>query len=338
MLSLRYSQGETGPVKRRTFITLLGAASAWPLATRAQQPAMPMVGYLSSLGQSISARLDSRFRRGLADLGFVEGQNISVEYRWITDSYDALPAMAADLVRRQVAVIFAVGPPAVLAAKAASPASPIIFVTGADPLKFGFVASFNKPGGNITGIWMVLTTLTEKRLQLMHDLLPKAKLIGLLVNPSSPVAEPQIREAQAVAGALGVRLTVLSAVNENDFDQVFISLAQQRADALFVSADPFFASKREHLVALAAEHRMPATYEFREFVEAGGLMSYGTVLSDGFYKGGHYVGEILKGVRPADLPVEQVEKYELVINLKTAKALGLTVPDRFLGIADEAIE
>jgi ABC-type uncharacterized transport system substrate-binding protein len=326
-------------MRRRNFIALLGgAAAAWPLAGRAQQPAVPLIGYLSSLGQAISLRWDVAFRRGLSDVAYVEGQNVSVEYRWITDRYDALPAMAADLVQRQVAVIFAVGPPAVLAAKAASPTIPIVFVTGADPLKFGVVAIFNKPGGNITGVWMVLTALAEKRLQFMHDLLPKAELIGLLVNPASPVAEPQIREAQGAAHVLGVRLTVLRAVSESDFDQVFVSLAQQRADALFVSADPFFASKRERLVALAAEHAIPATYEFREFVEAGGLMSYGTVLSDGFYKGGNYVGKVLKGTKPADLPVEQVDKFELVINLKTAKALGLTVPDKLLGLADEAIE
>jgi len=328
-----------GQLKRREFITLLGGTAAtWPLAARAQRPAMPVIGYLSSLGQAISVRFDAAFRRSLSDVGYVEGHNVSVEYRWIADRYDALPAMAADLVQRQVAVIFAVGPPAVLAIKAASPTIPIVFVTGADPLKFGFVASFNKPGGNITGIWMVLTALAEKRLQLMHDLLPKAELIGLLVNPASPVAEPQIREAQAAAHVLGVRLTILSAASENDFDQVFVNLAQQHADALFVSADPFFASKREHLVALAAQHAMPATYEFREFVEAGGLMSYGTVLSDGFYKGGNYVGKVLKGTKPADLPVEQVDKFELVINLKTAKALGLKLPDSFLLRADEVIE
>jgi len=326
-------------VKRREFITLLGGAVvAWPRLARAQQPAMPVIGYLSSLGQAISVRFDAAFRRGLSDVGYVEGHNVSVEYRWIADRYDALPAMAADLVQRQVAVIFAVGPPAVLAAQAASPTIPIVFVTGADPLRFGFVASFNKPGGNITGIWMVLTALAEKRLQLMHDLLPKAELIGLLVNPASPVAEPQVREAQAAAHVLGVRLTILSAASENDFDQVFVNLAQQHADALFVSADPFFASKREHLVALAAQHAMPATYEFREFVEAGGLMSYGTVLTDGFHKGGNYVGKVLKGTKPADLPVEQVNKFELLINLKTAKALGLTVPDKLLGLADEVIE
>jgi len=326
-------------MKRREFITFLGgAAAAWPLSARAQQSTMPVIGYLSSLGQAISVRFDAAFRRGLSDLGYVESQNVSVEYRWITDRYDALPAMAADLVQRQVAVIFAVGPPAVLAANAAGPTIPIVFVTGADPLRFGFIASFNKPGGNITGIWMVLTALAEKRLQLMHDLLPKAELIGLLVNPASPVAEPQIREVQAAAHVLGVRLTVLSAVSENDFEQVFASLAQQHADALFVSADPFFASKREHLVALAAQHAMPTTYEFREFVEAGGLMSYGSVLSDGFYKGGNYVGKVLKGTKPADLPVEQVNKFELVINLKTAKALGLTVPPTLLARADEVIE
>ena len=211
--SVRGARGNSRPYRdRREFITLLGGVAAWPLTARGQQMAMPVIGYLSSLGQAISVRLDAAFRRGLSDMGYFEGQDVSVEYRWITDRYEALPGMAADLVQRQATVIFALGPPAVLAAKAASPTTPIVFVTGADPLKFGFVASFNKPGGNITGIWMVLTALTEKRLQLMHDLLPKAQLIGLLVNPASPVAEPQIREAQAAAHVLGVRLTVLSAV------------------------------------------------------------------------------------------------------------------------------
>src|ERR1700745_4082735 len=220
-------------MKRRNFIALLGGtAAAWPLAARAQSSSVPVIGYLSSLGQAISVRFDAAFRRGLSDMGYFEGQNVPVQYRWITDRYDALPAMATDLVQRQATVIFALGPPAVLAAKAASGTVPIVFVTGADPLKFGFVASFNKPGGNITGIWMVLTALAEKRLQLMHDLLPKAELIGLLVNPASPVAEPQVREAQAAAQLLGVRLTILSAASENDFDQVFVNLAQQHADAL----------------------------------------------------------------------------------------------------------
>jgi putative ABC transport system substrate-binding protein len=283
-------------------------------------------------------RFDAAFRRGLYDMGYVEGQNVSIQYRWLVDRYDALPVMAADLVQRQVAVILALGPPAVLAAKAVTTTIPIIFVTGADPLKFGFVTSFNKPGANITGIWMVLTVLAEKRLQLLHDLVPKAELFALLVNPASPVSEPQTRDAQAAANSLGVRLTVVNAVTENDFDQVFASLGQQHAGALIVSADPFFASKREHLVALAARHAIPTLYEIREFVEAGGLMSYGTVLTDGYYKGGNYVGQVLKGTKPADLPVEQVDKFELIINLKTAGALGLTIPSGVLAIADEVIE
>src|ERR1700738_49558 len=326
-------------IGRREFIvTLGGAAAAWPPAARGQQAALPATGYLSSLTQADSVRFDAALRRGLSDMGYVEGQNISIQYRWITDRYDALAAMAADLVRDQVAVILAIGPPAVLVAKAATQTIPIVFVTGADPLKFGFVASFNKPGANITGIWMVTTVLAEKRLQLLHDLVPKAELIGLLINPTSPVAEPQTRDAQAAASALGVKLTVLSAVTENDFDQVFASFAQQHADALLVIADPFFSSRREHLVALAARHAIPTLYEFREFVEAGGLVSYGTVLRDGYYKGGNYVARILKGAKPADLPVEQIDKFELVINATTAKALGLARPPTLLALADEVIE
>jgi putative ABC transport system substrate-binding protein len=326
-------------MKRREFIAGFGGAVAWPVVARAQQLAMPVVGYISSLSQAYSVRRsDAAFRRGLSDMGYIEGQNLSIRYHWITDRYDVLPAMAADLVQRKVAAIIAIGPSAVIAAKAATQTIPIIFVTGADPLKFGFVASFNKPSGNITGIWMVLTALAEKRLQLLHDLLPKAELIGLLVNPTSPVAEPQIREAQAAAHALGFRITLLKAVTESDLVQVFASLGQQRADALFVSADPLFASESKRIVTLAAEHGVPAIYEFREYPEDGGLMSYGTVLSDGYYRGGHYVGRVLKGAAPADLPVEKVDKFELVINLRTAKALRITVPDRLLATADDVIE
>jgi putative tryptophan/tyrosine transport system substrate-binding protein len=326
-------------MRRREFITLLGGAvAAWPLAARAQQPAMPVIGYISSLTQADSVQFDAAFRRGLSEMGYVEGQNVRIEYRWITDRYSPLPAMATDLVQRQVVMIGAFGPPAVLAAKAATATIPIVFVTGADPIKFGFVASFNRPGGNISGIWIVSTVLAQKRMQLIRELLPKAELIALLVNPTSPVAEPQTRDAQAAADALGLKLSVLSAVTENDFDQVFATLIQQQADALFISADPFLSSRREHLVGLAARHAIPTLYEIREFVEAGGLMSYGTVLREGYYKGGIYAGRILRGVNPADLPVEQVNKLELVINLKTARTLGLQIPDKLLALADEVVE
>ena len=326
-------------MRRREFIGFIGCAAAWPLGARAQQRSpMPVVGYLSSLTQADSVNVDAAFRRGLSEMGFFEGQNLSIDYHWITDRYDSLPATAADLVQRQVAIIVAFGPPAVLAANASTATIPIVFVTGADPIKFGFVKSFNRPGGNATGIWMVTTVLAEKRLQLMHQLLPKAELIALLINPTSPVAELQIRDAQAAARTLSLKLNVVNAVTENDFDQVFASLIKQRPDALFVSADPFFSSRRQHLVALSARYAIPTLYEFREFVEAGGLVSYGPFLRDGYYKGGVYAGRILKGARPADLPVEQVNKLELVINLKTAKTLGLTISPNLLALTDEVIE
>jgi putative ABC transport system substrate-binding protein len=322
-------------MRRREFILLLGGAAAvWPLAARAQQAAMPVIGYLSSLAQSVSVNFDAAFRRGLAEMGYVEGQNVSIDYRWVTDRYDPLPTMAADLVQRQVAVICALGPPAVLAAKAATTSIPIVFVTGADPIKFGFVASFNRPGGNTTGIWIVSTVLA----QLMRELLPQAELIALLVNPKSPVAEPQRQDAQEAARSLGLKLSVLTAVSEHDFDQVFATLVLEKAAALFVTADPLFYSRREQLVALAARHSIPTLYEIREYVEVGGLMSYGTVFRDGYYKGGTYVGRILRGVKPADLPVEQVNKLELVINVRTARTLSLAIPSTLLALADEVIE
>jgi putative tryptophan/tyrosine transport system substrate-binding protein len=325
-------------LKRRDFITLLGGAAGLPLAARAQQSAVPVIGYLSSLTQADSVHFDAAFRRGLSEMGYVEGQNLSIEYRWITDRYGPLPAMAMELVQHRIAMIGAFGPPAVLAAKAATATIPIVFVTGADPLKFGFVTSFNRPGGNVTGIWMVSTVLAQKRLQLVRELLPKAELIALLVNPTSPVAEPQTHDAQAAARALGFKLIVLGAVTESDFDQIFATIVQERAAALFVSADPFLSSRREQLVALAAHHAIPTLYEIREFVEAGGLMSYGTVLREAYYKGGIYAGRVLKGANTAELPVEQINKLELVINLKTARALGLDLSPTLLATADEVIE
>jgi putative ABC transport system substrate-binding protein len=305
-------------MRRREFITLLGGAAIWPVAAHAQQP-MPVIGYLSALRQADSAHFDAALRRGLAEMGYVEGHNVAIESHWITERYDPLPAMAGELVQRHVNVIVAGGPPAVLAAKAATASIPIVFVTGA-------------------GIWMVTTVLAEKRLQLVHDLVPNAESVALLVNPTSPVADPQVQDAQAAAGKLNLKLSVMTAVTESDFDRVFATLAQQRTNALLVSADPFFSSRREHFVALAARHAIPTIYEFREFVEAGGLMSYGPVLPDGYYRGGLYAGRILKGAKPADLPVEQTNKLELVINLKTAKALDLEVPPTLLVAADEVIE
>jgi putative ABC transport system substrate-binding protein len=326
-------------IKRREFITLLGGAgAAWPLAARAQQPAMPVIGYLSSLTQSDSVTFDAAFRRGLSDMGYAEGQRVTVEYRWITDRYDPLPAMAADLVQRQVAVICAFGPPAVLAAKAATATIPIVFVTGADPIRFGFIASFSRPGGNLTGIWLVAPTLAQKRLELLREMVPRAALIALLVNPTSPVAEPQVRDTEAAANVLGVKLTVINAVTEAEFDHVFATLIERRVDALLISADPFFSSRREQLAARAAHHAIPTLYEWREFVEVGGLMSYGIVVRDGYYKGGVYAARVLRGGNPADLPVEQLNKLELVINLKVAKALGIEVPLSLLIRADALIE
>jgi putative tryptophan/tyrosine transport system substrate-binding protein len=324
-------------MQRREALAILAcAAAAWPLTARAQQKAMPVVGFLSSLSQS--APFAEAFRRGLGEMDYADGRNVAIEYRWIEGSYDQLPAMVADLVERHVAVISAFGPPAVVAAKAGAPDVPIVFVTGADPIKFGFVDSFNRPGGNLTGVWLVTSALAQKRLELLREMVPKASLVALLVNPKSPVAAPQTDDAQAAAKALGLKIVVMKAVTEADFDGVFGQLAEQKVDALIVSADPLFASRQEQLVAFAARHRLPAIYEWREFAESGGLMSYGTVVREGLYRGGVYVGRILRGAIAADLPVEQLNKLELVINLKTANTLGLTVPQSLLARADEVIE
>ena len=323
-------------MRRREVIAGLGATATWPLAAGAQPSPVPVVGFLSSLSQSV--HFEAAFRRGLAEIGYVAGQNVAIEYRWTAEGYDMLPGMAADLARRQAVVIGAFGPPAVLAAKAAAPSIPIVFITGADPMKFGFVASFSRPGGNMTGVWLVTAALAEKRLGLLREIAPGAALIALLINPRSPVAEPQKQDAQTAASALGLKLMVQTATAESEFERAFAMLAGQGADALMVSADPLFASRQEQLVSLAARHRIPTIYEWREFVEAGGLMSYGTVVREGLYKGGIVAGRILKGASPSELPVEQLNKLELVINLKTAKALSLTIPPTLLARADEVIE
>ena len=327
-------------IQRREFIAALGAAAACPLGAWAQQAGMPVIGFLNTAAPEIDsyARFLSAFRQGLKETGYVEGQNVAIEYRWAKGRYDRLPAFAADLVRHQVTVMFASAPSSVLAAKAATSAIPIVFQMGADPIKLGIVASLNQPGGNITGINHLNYLLEPKRLELLHELARSTSVMAALLNPHNPESETQSREMREAARKLELQLHVLNAGNDLDFDQVFATLLQRRADALLISADPFFTSRREHLVALAARHAIPTLYEVREFVEAGGLMSYGAVLREGYYKGGIYAGRILRGVNPADLPVEQVNKLELVINLKTAKALGLEIPDKLLALADEVIE
>ena len=326
-------------MKRREFITLLGAAAAaWPLAARAQQVPMPVIGFVYT-GQTSSeaSPFVAAFRQGLRDAGFIEGQNVAVEYRWPGGQYDRLPGLAAELVNRQVAVIVGNTPPA-MAAKTATSAIPIVFFTGADPVKLGLVASFNRPGGNATGVSFWNAALEAKRLGLLHELVPQATVIAALVDPNFLTAANQLNDLQDAARALGKELHVLQASTESDLDSRFATLARQRPDALIVAAAPFFTARRKELVALADRHRIAAIYSWREFPEAGGLMSYGASFTDAFRQAGVYTGRILKGEKPADLPVLQPTKYELIINTKTAKALGLQIPDRLLALADEVIE
>jgi len=327
-------------MRRRNFIALLSsAAAAWPLAARAQQSALPVIGFLSG-GSAIpfADRLPA-FRQGLGEIGYVEGQNVTTEYRWADGQYDRLPGLAAELVGRKVAVIVVVGTTAAaLAAKAATQTIPIVFVIGSDPVEVGLVTSLARPGGNITGVSQVLFTMAGKRLELLHELVPASAAVALLVNATNPYTESEIREVQTRASALGLQLHVLNATNDSDLETAFMSLVERRAGGLLVGADPFFIIVRDKLVALAAGHKVPTIYGYRDFMAVGGLVSYGTDPAAAYHQIGAYTGRILKGEKPADLPVQQPSKFDLIINLKTARALGLQVPTSILLRADEVIE
>jgi putative ABC transport system substrate-binding protein len=327
-------------MRRREFITLLGGGvAAWPLAARAQQAVMPVVGFLRSTSANASTDLVVALRRGLAEAGYTEGQNIAIEYRWAENPEVRLPELADDLVRRQCALIIAAGDAAAQAAKAATMTIPIVFATGEDPVKVGLVSKLNRPGSNITGISFYNSAeLESKQLEFLREVVPKAAVIGLLVNPTMAGAQSQERDAQVAVRALGLQLFVVNAGSERDFDAAFATLAQERVEALLISGNALFTGQRDRLVALAARYALPTIYPLREAVAAGGLMSYGTSITDAYRQAGIYAGRILKGEKPGDLPVMLPTKFELVINLKTAKALGLTVPDKLLALADEIVE
>jgi len=328
-------------MNKREFMSLIGgAAAAWPLAAGAQQPAMPVIGFLHSASAAAFAAALAAFRKGLSDAGYVEGQNVAIEYRWAEGQNDRLPTLAAELVRRRVAVIVTPGSTvATLAAKAATATIPIVFSVGTDPVKNGLVASFNRPGGNATGINDFGVGLGAKRLGLLHELLPRAARFGVLVNPDNPlVTESIVAELQTAAQAIGRKIEVVAARTNGDIDTAFATLVEKRADALLPSPDPLFVTRRVQLITLAVRHALPALYHRRELAEAGGLMSYGSDLPDQYHQAGVFVGRILKGEKPSEMPVQLPTRFEFVINLQTAKTLGVTIPTTLLARADEVIE
>ena len=326
-------------MRRRHFITLVGGAAAGlPLAARAQQAAMPVIGFLHGASSEGYKPMVASFNQGLKEAGYVDGQNVAIEFRWAEGHFDRLPAMAADLVRRQVAVIVAGGTPAAFAAKAATSIIPTVILVGSDPVQLGFVGSLNRPEGNVTGLAILTVELEAKKLELLHELLPAATAIALLVNPANVLSQSETKDVEDAARSLGVRLHILNASTESQIDAAFAGLAELRASALVVSVDTFLNNSRGQIVALAARYAVPAVYGVRDFVNAGGLMSYGTDLVDVYRQQGTYAGKILKGAKPTDLPIQQVTRVALIINLKTAKTLGLTFPTTLLGRADEVIE
>jgi putative tryptophan/tyrosine transport system substrate-binding protein len=327
-------------MRRREFVTLLGgAAAAWPLVARAQQPAMPAIGFLSSRSPEDSAHLVAAFRRGLAEGAFVEGQNVAIEFRWARGQYDLLPAMAADLVSRRVNVLTtAGGEPSALAAKRATSTIPIVFGLGSDPISIGLVESWNRPGGNATGVTLLTRLMEPKRLGLLRDLVPGVPLIGVLLNPSFPSTERQLQDIEEAARSIDQRIVVAKASTDAELDAAFAALFKEGVGALLVCADPYFDTRRDRIVGFAQRQRLPAIYQFREYAVAGGLLSYGVSITDAYQQYGVYTANILKGAKPADLPVLQPTKFELVINLKTAKTLGIKISDNLLSLADEVIE